>query len=112
MTKVEKPSSEETSKMLENGASALKTGIKFIGWGATKIAEKAEEHKVMDKMKDGVIQAKQKADESGLTREVDLAFQQAGKNLKEESIKQGHNAVEAGKTIHEKGKAGTLKEDT
>ena len=58
LPKVDKPNEEETSKMIENGASALKTGFQYIGWGAQQLAQKAEEHKVMEKMKEGIIQAK------------------------------------------------------
>ena len=73
LPQVDKPSQEETDSMIANGTSALKTGFQYLGWGAGKLKDKAEEHKVAERMKAAAIDAKKKSDESGLTDELSKA---------------------------------------
>lgn len=69
--------------MIANGAAALKTGMQYIGWGANKILEKAEEHKLAERTQAALIAAQKKAKERGLTDEIGRATKQAAADLKE-----------------------------
>ena len=72
--------------MLEDGKNALITGIKYAGYGANKLKEKAIEDDWAGKAKAAVLKAKKEADDRGLTEEVKTTAGQIAVNLKGAAI--------------------------